>query len=187
MLKNLKLGTKLIMVGSILLLIPITTVGVLSVNKASKGLGEIENEQLAGVTKALSKAVDNALTGEMLVVKDLAISPDTIRAAGAVENAGVQGAQGDIASLNQKLARFAQTEGLKDNSQVVLVTDLRGVAFAASVDKYLGISFAERQYIKAALAGTASIGRPDVNKVTGELFVPVAAPIESQDGKVIGV
>jgi len=119
-------------------------------------------------------------------VKDLSIGPETIRAAASVANAGFQGAQGDITALNQRLSRFAQTDGLKDNSQVVYVTDREGKAFAASVDKYIGVSFSERQYIKDALAGTPNIGRPDVNKVTGELFVPIAAPIHSPDGKVVG-
>jgi len=186
MFKNLKLGTKLILVGSILLLVPISVVGYLSVKQASKGLSEIEDEQLAGVTKSLAGAINNALDGEMMVVKDLSIGPETIRAAASVANAGFQGAQGDITALNQRLSRFAQTDGLKDNSQVVYVTDREGKAFAASVDKYIGVSFSERQYIKDALAGTPNIGRPDVNKVTGELFVPIAAPIHSPDGKVVG-
>ena len=38
--KNLKLGTKLIIVGSIVLLRPISVVGYLSVRQASIGLGE---------------------------------------------------------------------------------------------------------------------------------------------------
>jgi methyl-accepting chemotaxis protein len=186
MFKNLKLGAKLILVGSILLLIPIATVGILSVRMASGGLATIEDEQLTGVTKSLSQAVNNALEGEMNVVKDLSISPETVRAATTVANAGVQGAQGEITALNQRLSRFSQTEGLKDNSQVVVVTDREGKTFAASVDKFIGVSLAERQYIKDALAGNATIGRADVNKVTGELFVPVASPIHSADGKVVG-
>ena len=185
MFKNLKLGTKLILVGSILLLVPISVVGYLAVKQASKGLSEIEDEQLTGVTKSLAGAINNALEGEMMVVKDLSISPETIR--GAISaNAGSMGAQGDIAALNQRLSHFAQTDGLKDNSQVVYVTGLEGKAFAASVDKYIGVSFSERQYIKDALAGNVNVGRADVNKVTGELFVPIAAPIYSPDGKIVG-
>jgi methyl-accepting chemotaxis protein len=186
MFKNLKLGVKLIIVGSILLLIPIATVGILAVNKASSGLATIEDEQLVGVTKTLSKAVDNALEGEMKAVKDLSISTETIRAATSAATVGLQGAQGDIAALNQRLSRFGQTDGLKDNSQVVVVVDREGKSIAASVDKFIGISLSERQYVKDALAGNANIGKADVNKVTGELFVPVASPIHSADGKVVG-
>jgi methyl-accepting chemotaxis protein len=185
MFKNLKLGTKLILVGSILLLVPISVVGYLAVKQASKGLSEIEDEQLTGVTKSLAQAVNNALEGEMMVVKDLSISPETIRAAIST-NAGSQGAQGDIAALNQRLGHFAQTDGLKDNSQVVYVTGLEGKAIAASVEKYIGVSFSERQYIRDALAGNVNVGKADVNKVTGELFVPIATPIHSPDGKIVG-
>ncbi len=65
MFKNLKLGTKLILVGSVVMLIPIALVGWLSINRATKGLTEIEYEQLTGVTKSLAQAVQLALTGEM--------------------------------------------------------------------------------------------------------------------------
>jgi len=105
MFKNLKRGTRLIMVGAILLLIPIAAVGVLSANKAANG---------------------------------------------------------------------------------VIIIDRQGITFASSVDKHIGVPVAERQYIKSALAGTASIGKPDISKVTGELFVPIASPIHSHDGKIVG-
>ena len=187
MFKNLKLGTKLILVGSILLLVPISVVGYLSVRQASIGLGEIEKEQLAGVTKSLAQAVNLALTGEMKVMRDLAVNSTTVRAATAVSGSGIQGAAGEVAAFNKQLETFNSTEGLKDNSQVVIAIDQRGTSFAASDPKFIGVSLAERGYFKDAIAGKANIGEVAMNKVTGQPFVPVAVPILSSEGKIVGV
>ena len=187
MFKNLSLGTKLILVGSVVLLIPIAVVGWLSISRATKGLVEIEDEQLVGVTRTLSQAVELALTGEMKVVRDLAVGNTTVRAFTAVANSGLQAAESDVAALNKKLETFNKTEGLKDNSQVVLAYDRQGTAIASSDPKYLGVSFADRGYFKDALAGKANIGEAALNKVTGQPFVPIAVPVLSADGKIVGV
>ncbi|HQP29709.1 MAG TPA: methyl-accepting chemotaxis protein [Deltaproteobacteria bacterium] len=186
MFKNLKLGTKLILVGSIVLIIPIAVVGWLSISKATKGLTEIENEQLMGVTKTLAQAVQLALTGEMKVVRDLAVGSTTVKSLAAVASSGAQASASEIADLN-KFEAFSKTEGLKDNSQVVLAFDRQGTAIASSDPKYIGVSFADRGYFKDALAGKANIGEVALNKVTGLPFVPIAAPVMSTDGRVVGV
>lgn len=182
---NLKLGTKLILVGSILLLIPIAAVGYLSVSKASAGLEAIEDEQLTGVTKTLAQAIQLALTGELKVVKDVAINTNTVKAAIAADSGN--DADGAVAEASRKFDTFGKTEGLKDNSQVILATDARGKVFAASDPKYVGLSLADRDYFKEAMSGKANIGNAALNKVTGLPFVPVAVPILSPDGKVLGV
>jgi len=187
MFKNLKLGTKLILVGSVVMLIPIAVVGWLSISQATKGLTAIENEQLSGVTKTLSQAVQLALAGEMKVVRDLAVERTTVRAVTAVADSGIQASAGELAELNKKFEIFGKTEGLKDNSQVVVAMDRQGTAIAASDPKFIGVSLADRGYFKEALAGKANIGEVALNKVTGQPFVPIAVPVQSADGKVVGV
>ncbi len=186
MFKNLKLGTKLILVGSILLLIPISVVGYLSVSRATYGLTELENEELLAVTKSLAETVEYSLVGELRVVKDLSVGNSTIRAASAIARSGIQGAAAEIADLNQKLKVFGETEGLKENSQVVVAADQRGVIFAASDPKFIGVSVADRGYFKDAIAGKGNIGDAALNKVTNQPFVPIAQPI-LYEGRVVGV
>ena len=48
MLKNIKIGVKLIVVGTLIVLIPLLVVAVMAISKSTQGLGEVENEQLAG-------------------------------------------------------------------------------------------------------------------------------------------
>ncbi|HOM28705.1 MAG TPA: methyl-accepting chemotaxis protein [Deltaproteobacteria bacterium] len=185
--KNLRIATKLIAVGSILLIVPIAVVGYLAVKTSSKGLAELEDEQLVAVATSLSQTVEHALTGELKLVKDLAVGNSTIKAASAVARSGIQGASAEIAELNHKLKKFAETEGLKDNSQVVVVADTKGSIYAASSPTYIGISISDRQYFKDALSGKGNIGEPNLNKATGTPFVPVAQPIYGDSGGVVGV
>ncbi|MBN2299410.1 MAG: methyl-accepting chemotaxis protein, partial [Deltaproteobacteria bacterium] len=187
MFKNLKLGTKLIMVGLIILLIPLATVGYMAVKEATGGLTSIENEQLAGVTKALAGGVDNALNGEIRVVLDLSVGNSTVKAAEAVAKNGFDQAKNEVAALNHKLKVFSQTKGLSDNSQVVIAAGLDGKIFSASKDGYAGVSIANRQYFKDAITGQVNIGDADLNKVTNEPFVPIAAPIYTENGTIVGI
>ncbi len=186
MFKDLKLGTKLITVGSLILLIPLATVGFIAVNKASQGLAAIEEEQLAGVTASLAEGVDNTLKSEMKVVIDLSVGNSTVRALQAVAENGLKNAQAEVSGLQEKFRNFGRTEGLRDNSQVAIVTDKDGIIVAASEEGYLGVSVLERDYCKDALSGKANIGKAALNKVTNEPFIPIAAPVYAK-GKVVGM
>ena len=186
MFKNLKLGTKLILVGSVILLVPLATVGFFAVSKATQGLAGIEKELLASVTVTLAQGIDNALEGEKKVVMDLAVGSTTINALAAVAEKGLSRSQDEVAELNEKFKTFSRTPGLRENSEVVIATDTAGTIIAASDPSYLGVSIADREYVKDALAGKVNIGKADLNKVTNTPFFPVAAPVYSQ-GKVVGV
>ena len=186
MFKNLKLGTKLILVGSVILLVPLATVGFFAVKKASQGLAGIEYELLTSVTVTLAQGIDNALEGEKKVVTDLAVGSDTVSALAAVAEKGLSKSQAEVAQLSEKFRTFSRTPGLRDNSEVVFAADTAGTIIAASDPSYLGVSIADRNYFKEALAGKVNIGEPDLNKVTNTPFFPVAAPIYSQ-GKIVGM
>ncbi|MGI6385913.1 MAG: methyl-accepting chemotaxis protein [Desulfomonilia bacterium] len=186
MFKNLKVGTKLILVGSVILLVPLATVGFFAVSKATQGLAGIENELLASVTMTLAQGIDNALEGEKKVVMDLAVGSTTVNALAAVAEKGLSRSQAEVTALNEKFKTFSRTPGLRDNSEVVIATDMTGTVIAASDPSYLGVSLADREYVKDALAGKVNIGNAELNKVTDNPFFPVAAPVHSQ-GRIVGM
>lgn len=186
MFQNLKLGPKVTLIGTAILLVSLATVGIVAVNKASQSLTAIENEQLMGITKSMAEGIDHVLKSEMKTVLDLSVSDPVIRAASAVAKSGEVNAGNEIELLKGQLTRFSQTEGLQDNSQVAFITDGEGKVFAATQKEYLGVSFADRQYFKDAIAGKPNIGKANINKVTGEPFVPVVAPVYSE-GRIVGM
>jgi len=187
MFEKMKLGTKLIAVGTLIMLMPLVIVGVIAVNKSMKALTAIECEQMAGTTKALSEGIDSVLKGEMKLAKDLSMGNATIKAATAVAEKGTENVPEEIASLNRKLTRFKNTKGLGEDYQVIIAVGSDGKIIAASNKNYIGVSIADRQYFKDAISGKANIGKVGINKVSGKPFVPVAAPIYSNDGSIVGM
>jgi methyl-accepting chemotaxis protein len=186
MFKNLKLGAKLIIVGSLILLIPLAVVGYIAVNNASKGLIAMEGEQLTNLTKAMADGIDNTLKSESKLVLDLSVSSVSVKAAQAVTEKGAAGAQEELGALQSRFSSIVETEGLKDNLQVVILVAPDGKVVAASDSKFMGISLADREYFKDALAGKANIGKAALNKVTNEPFIPIAAPVKA-GSRVVGV
>ncbi|MBN2539858.1 MAG: cache domain-containing protein, partial [Deltaproteobacteria bacterium] len=185
--KKFRLVTKLILVGTVTMALPLIIIGSIAVHNSSKALQALEYEQLAGTTKALGDGIDNVLKGEIKLVKDLSVGNATIAAATAVAEKGAEGASEETDSLNQELARFKDTKGLGEDYQVIIAVGADGKIIAASSKNYIGVSIADRQYFKDALSGRAHIGQVGVNKVSGKPFVPVAAPIYSADSRIVGV
>ncbi len=187
MFKDLKLGVKLILVGTLAVVLPLIIVGSFAVSKAGDGLRKIEFEQLAGTSTALSEAVTNALQGELRVITALANDQAIIDVATAVNAKGKQATQRQQQALNEKIVRMGDTQGLRENSQAIVIVGLDGQCFAASKPSYLGVSVTDRIYFKDAVAGKTSIGQANLNKVTQKPFIPIAAPIYSGDGRVVGM
>jgi len=187
MFKNLKLGTKLISAGTIIMLIPLLTIGIIAVNKSTKGLASIEDELLNGTTKALAEGVDNVLKGELRFVKGISIRDVVITAATDVAEKGVKASGTNISKLNKSLENFINTSGLGEAYDSVLVIGTDGKIFAATEEKYIGASAVNRDYFQEAFSGRENVGSPALNKVTGKPFIPFAAPIYSKKGKIVGV
>jgi len=188
MFKNLKLGKKLVLVGTVIMLIPLATVGYIAVSKATQGLVIVEDEGLTGISQALADGVDHAFRGEMKVVTDLSVGSTTVAAVSKAASTGATGAANEIAALTQNLTTFMQTKGLKEGYDGVFVAGMDGVAYADGVGGiYVGASVIDRDYFQGALSGQVTIGRPAFNKVTGEPFVGVGAPVRDASGRVVGV
>ncbi len=187
MLKNVKIGTKLLVICALLVVIPLVVVAYVSVTEATRGLESVEVEQMASRSKEIANTIDKVFNEEKKLTMTLAIHPAASAAASALAVENVENTKEAIARLSAAMAEFAMTKGLGDDSQVVFCTGLDGVAFASSEKEYLGISFADRAYVQEALAGRVNTGAVGLNKVTGKPFVPVAAPIYSPSGKIVGV
>ena len=178
MLKNISIGKKLIILGVILLSIPMILISFFSLDRSSKGLKGLEQEQLIMRTKELSTSIYNVLNTEKKIVIDIAADDTQIEELASGLN---------YDRISRNLTRQKNTKGLGENYEVMLVTDLNAVVVAASSPDYIGVSLSDRQYIKKALQGVANIGLPARNKVTGEPFIPMAAPVYSNDRQLLGV
>ena len=192
---NMRIGTKLVLIGSLILLVPLALVGVFSVVRASSALTSVSTDQMEHRATELATGVTNVLASEMktavavaTLASGMSNASNTVDAAAGVgsDEAGFDQARSDGAALNRFLQEFTATEEVDRDTQVVFVTDSAGTIVAASEDSYLDVNVADRGYFQDALAGAINVGTTGVNKVTGEPFVPIAAPVRGADGSVEG-
>lgn len=185
MFKNMKIAAKLVIFGTLVMAIPLLLVGVLSISITGKSLMLSTEEQMAARSEELASLIDFVLEDELKIASQLSISELTVAAVKAVNDASSEKME-TVAALNKSISDFMQTKGLGDDYQGISVVDISGVCFAASEEEYLGKSLAERKYIQDALKGQKNIGEPGLTLITKEPFVPIAVPVYSSDGLVIG-
>ncbi len=206
MLKNMKLGTKLVLMGTLLLTIPLAIVTYIAIQKATVAITEIENEQLGRAARLLASTIDGVFAEEQKVAAAKALDHEIIQAAlangrppaeavsgkgptaaakAAQAAAAEESAQGALRRATEGMVEVKQQKGLGESYEVVMSVGTDGVAFAASDPSYVGMSFADRPYVKTALAGTMNAGDAVLSKVSKKPVVPVAAPIVSAN-KVVG-
>jgi methyl-accepting chemotaxis protein len=218
MLKDIKIGVKLIVVGTLIMVIPLLVVAVMAIVKSTQGLAAVENEQLAGRSSDIAQLIDKAFEEEKKLSLSFAIDPDIVAAAKAVSEKPAVAAEMQtpvaekpitgkagfskaasapvidsgtateelVNRADAKMNRFMQTKGLGDSYQLLACAGLDGIVFAASDPAFLHVNISDREYFKAALAGTVNAGEAGLNKVTKKPFTPFAAPIRSGD-KIVGV
>ena len=84
MLKNIRIGVKLIVVGTLIMLLPLLVVAVMSITRSTKGLSAVENEQLVGKSGDIAQMIDRVFGVEKKLALTLSLDPDIAAAARAV-------------------------------------------------------------------------------------------------------
>ena len=211
--KNMKLGVKLILVGTAVMVIPLIVVALVAISRSTQGLGAVENEQLAGRSKDIALMIDKVFDQQKKFALSLAMDPDIVAAAAAEKPAPVAEteqpaqnvpAKGKAAAkpapvvsappssselsnrVSARFERMVQTKGLGEDLQTLILVGSNGTTIAGSDPKFVGVDISDRQYFKDAMAGNVNAGAAALNKVTQKPFAPFAAPIHSGD-KVVGV
>ncbi len=185
MLKNIKIGEKLIFIAVVILLIPITVLGIISVQKASKGLRTLEEEQLVTRTIEISNSIYNVLITEKKLVIDIAEREETKK---ALSGKGVFNNEAErYNELNNILYKISNTKILGEDYESIIILDPSGVVKAsAQIDK-IGIDLSMRPYFQKAMKGELNIGVPSISKGSGNPVFFMAAPVYGDDGDIIGV
>jgi methyl-accepting chemotaxis protein len=186
MLKNMKLGVKLVLVGGLLLAIPLAVVGYLASTKARDSLVAVEMEQYAARARLLAKDIDDSFKEEMKVATIYATDETIIAGAEAVAAKGASAARNAVKPVTDRLIEVKNDATLGGMYVAILSIGLDGVVYAASDPRYVGVSLADRDYVKQALSGKLNGGAAALDKVTGKPFTAVAAPVRSGD-RVVGV
>ncbi len=183
----MKISGKLILIGVLVITVPLALIGFFSISRASAGLKNLEYEQLETRTFEIAEGIDNVLHSEMKVILDLSVGNATLAALAEARTRGLEASAEELSALTAKLKRFIATPGLAESYQGIIVMDMNADVVASSHDNFVGVNVKDRDYFQEAVKGTPTIGRPARNKVTGEPFVALAAPVYSDTDEMIGV
>ena len=81
MLKNMKIGGKLILVGTLIIAIPLVAVAVVVVTRASRALQQLNDQQLVSRAQEIARTIEGMYSEELKVALTIARDPVVVAAA----------------------------------------------------------------------------------------------------------
>ncbi len=183
--KNRSLKFKLIFGGIAIMAIPLLVMGIYSVTKSSGALSALGAGQAELMASTLAKYTQTVLQDQVKAAEAIASGSTVIQATAGVAQNGVDGSEREIQVAADRLQRSFKL--LDKDLEAIFITDAKGMAFAdGNGGTYRGTNFSDRAYFKAAIAGQASVDQPVVSKITGKPVLPVAVPVKTDAGQVVG-
>ena len=181
--KEMKLGTKLLLGGLMVLAIPIIIIGFVSVYESSRGISEMGQGDMVNIAESLATALDRSLQEELVKIKNISYSNSVISAAEKVARAGTKNSQNEITLAQKEFKKVKDAEG--DHVATVNLIDKKGIFYASTESKNIGTNVADRDYFITALKGTPNVGQAVISRSTGKALCVFAAPVYSANGKDI--
>ena len=182
--KTKSLQFKLMLGGTIAVLVPLLIIGIFSVYKSGRALEDAARSQSMEMSKSLAQMADVTLQEERKIVAQLALRNSVVDAAAKYAQGAVDGPENEkvMAELRDMLL-----QGDKDYESIVLI-GLDGKVFAdGSEGRVKGLNLVERDYFVAAKAGKLNIGAVSKSRATGLPVLPFGAPIYNKSKELIGV
>jgi methyl-accepting chemotaxis protein len=180
------LRTRMLTGGALLVILPVVVIGGFSINQASVAVESIARDRILMAAVQYSEMVELLFDEEMKLVSELSVGNATIAGAGAYLEKGADGAAFEIGELNRKLANTVRKIGTYYESIVVIGMDGKIVADGLG-GKLIGMDISDRGYFKQAAAGETVISDPVRSRNSEKVITPIAAPIESPSGEIVGV
>jgi methyl-accepting chemotaxis protein len=182
---RIRIGTRLMLVGAAIVAVSFTVMGIVISVVATRGIRAVVGEQFVVIARSMADYTETTMQGNLRLAKALAASDEL--SAGLVEASRTRAeAARSSPTLSASLAELEASELFAGNYGGIMAVDSSGLVIASSKKDYLGVSIADRDYFKAAMAGKATISDVIQNKVTGEATVAFGAPIPGAGGAIAG-
>jgi len=183
----MKLGTKLISGGLLMVAIPIIIIGVVAVYKSTQSIGRLAEQGIENISNNLASVVDVGLSEELRMAENMSNSYSVIATLQKVNRDGLQNSAGVISLAEKELKQIKEAAG--DQYETVYIAGRDGIICGDGMDgSYHGIDVSDRAYVKNALKGIASVGEVVRSKKTGDVITMAAYPVRStSDDSVVGV
>jgi methyl-accepting chemotaxis protein len=182
--KQLKLGTKLLIGGLLTVAVPVIVIGVVSVYQSAQSIDELAMRSMDDTAKSLAAGIDTAMQMQSVIVRNISYQNSIISAAEKTARYGEKNSRNEILLAQQALTKIRNAEA-EHLSNITLVGK-NGIVYASSDNgKFKGLDLAGRDYLNAAFKGTPNIGSVVIDRATGRVICTAACPIYSSTGKEI--
>ena len=184
--KHLKLGTKMLSVGLLLIALPMLIIGVVAIYESTQNTSEMAKHDMLTISRSLAGALEIGLTKELQIVQNLSNSNAVIEAAAKVARDGINNSQKEIDLAQKELGKVREATG--EHYSNILAVGRNGISFADGFGgKNKGTNVTDREYFKKAINGQPNIGEMGISKTKGTVICLAAAPIRvGKDNQPIG-
>lgn len=182
---KLKIGSKLMLAGTAIIVAPFTVTGIVVSLRAAAGVTKLVEGELQSITASMADFAEGKIQGDLRSCFALTASSDLARVVEEA-NAGRPTARASCAALSARLAAFYKGAQYSKSYNDIFVIGANGRVCAAAVQDSYGVDLSERDYVKRALGGEANISQMLVDKMSKEITFIAAAPIAGSTGKTIG-
>ncbi|HVP19752.1 MAG TPA: methyl-accepting chemotaxis protein, partial [Spirochaetia bacterium] len=191
--KNIRIGFKLVLVGTILIIVPLAVLAFQAITRSSASLARLGDDQMVARSWEIARIIDRVFTEESRFALAMANDFDVIETAKAVdakagEAKGAAKTTDMVAEISRKLSPYEKNPQIHWTYEAAIVVGMDGNVFASSTVAWVGMSIADTQYFTRAAQGTPNIGEVFFSKITNMPVVPIATPIRDPDtNTVVGV
>jgi methyl-accepting chemotaxis protein len=185
--KHLKLGTKLLIGGILVVAIPIIVIGIVSVYQATESTFKDKKEDITVISESLAGALEVGMYEQHFSIKNISYSNSIITAAEKVAKEGEAKSRQEMALAEKELIKIKKSEG--DRLSSINLVGKNGIYLVSSdIKTFKGTNVSKREYFIKALNGTPNVGSVVIAINTGRIICMAASPIYSSTGKdVTGV
>jgi len=181
--KDLRIGTRLMIGGLLIVAIPIIIIGIVTVYESTKSISDFARQSMNNTASSLAGAISIGMNEQLITIKNVSYSNSVIAASETVAKKGEKNSRPEIALAEKELIKIKKDAG--DRLSSINLVGKDGIFFASSDSKMKGINVSEREYFALALKGRPNIGSVVISKVTGRVVCTAATPIYSSSGKEI--
>jgi len=184
--KQIKLGTKLLLGGLLVIAIPIIIIGIVAIYESRQNTLEMTKHNMLTISRSLAGALEIGLTKELQIVHNMSNSNALIEATEKVARDGIKKSQNEIDLAQRELSKIKKATG--EHYSNIMVAVGNGISFADGFEgKNKGTNFSDRETFKKAINGQTNIGEMGISKTKGTVVCFAGAPIRAgKDNQPIG-
>ena len=186
--KKMTLGSKLLIGGICLVLLPLVCVSWFSIIQSTKVLEDSSQKEVLRIADNLSDLMEQILAGELKTMRTLAVKDSVIKLGTELARSGENDPKVEAQRVNVAKELTATLKEMGENTyEGVFFLNSGGVILADSHDiNFKGLALGERDYFKGAKNGKITIGKVVQSKTSGKGIVPLGAPVLSAAGEFVG-